>query len=85
MLEWLRGREAAHPLEGRDDAKLLLSSLSGKGPFAALEELAAYLDEVKTAQSLKPARAFEIVELLDRSARPLVRKLTSEYVRPTIV
>lgn len=80
MLEWLRGREAAHPLEGRDDAKLLLSSLSGKGPFAALEELAAYLDEVKTAQSLKPARAFEIVELLDRSARPLVRKLTSEYV-----
>jgi len=80
MLHWLRTRESEHPLEKKDDAVRLLEQLSDKGPFAALEEMASYLDEVKTAESLRAARALEIVELLDRSARPIVRKLTSEYL-----
>ncbi len=80
MLQWLRTRENDHPLEKKDEAHRLLERLGDKGPFAALEEMAAYLDEVKTAESLKPARALEIVELLDRAARPIVRKLTLEYL-----
>jgi len=80
MLQWLRTREPEHPLERKDEAQRLLEQLGDKGPFAALEELASYLDEVKTAESLKAARALEIVELLDRSARPIVRKLTQEYL-----
>ncbi len=80
MLQWLRTRDSEHPLERKDHAHRLLERLGDKGPFAALEEMASYLDEVKTAESLKASRALEIVELLDRSARPIVRKLTHEYL-----
>ncbi|MCC7549577.1 MAG: hypothetical protein IT532_17650 [Burkholderiales bacterium] len=80
MLHWLRARESEHPLERKDDAQRLLGRLADKGPFAALEEMASYLDEVKTAETLKASRALEIVELLDRSARPILRKLTHEYL-----
>lgn len=80
MLRWIRGGVSDHPLEDKEDARQLLGDLAEKGPFRALEELAAYLDAVKTAERLKPIRAFEIVELLDRSARPFLRKLNFEYV-----
>jgi hypothetical protein len=80
MLRWIRGGVSDHPLEDKEDAQQLLGDLADKGPFRALEELAAYLDAVKTAEKLKPIRAFEIVELLDRSARPFLRKLNHDYV-----
>lgn len=79
MLLWMRGT-SDHPLDDKDDARQLLGDLAEKGPFRALEELSAYLDAVKTAEKLKPARAFEIVELLDRTARPFLRKLNQDYV-----
>jgi hypothetical protein len=80
MLRWMRAGSSDHPLEDKQDARLLLGDLGEKGPFRALEELAAFLDAVKTADKLKPVRAFEIVELLDRTARPFLRKLNHEYV-----
>jgi hypothetical protein len=80
MLRWIRGNVSDHPLEHKDDARQLLGELAEKGPFRALEELSSLLDAVKTADHLKPIRAFEIVELLDRSARPYQRKLNLEYV-----
>jgi len=80
MLQWLRTRESEHPLTRKDQAQRLLERLTDKGPFAALEEMASYLDEVKTAETLKAPRALEIVELLDRASRPIVRKLTHEYL-----
>jgi hypothetical protein len=80
MLRWIRGSTSDHPLEDKQDARHLLSELAEKGPFRALEELAGHLDAVKTADGLKPIRAFEIVELLDRSARPYQRKLNLDYV-----
>jgi hypothetical protein len=76
---WIRGG-SEHPLEDKNDARLLLGDLAEKGPFRALEELSGYLDGVKTAEKLKPARAFEIVELLDRAARPFLRALNQDYV-----
>jgi hypothetical protein len=80
MLRWMRAGSSDHPLEDKQDARLLLGDLAEKGPFRALEELAAFLDAVKTADKLKPVRAFEIVELLDRTARPFLRNLNREYV-----
>jgi hypothetical protein len=80
MLRWIRGTASDHPLEDKEDARQLLSELAEKGPFRALEELAGHLDAVKTSENLKPIRAFEIVELLDRSARPYQRKLNLEYI-----
>jgi hypothetical protein len=83
MLRWIRGGVSDHPLEDKEDARQLLNGLAEKGPFRALEELSGFLDAVKTAEKLKPIRAFEIVELLDRSARPFLRKLSHDYVTDT--
>jgi len=80
MLRWIRGTPSDHPLEHKDDARQLLSDLPDKGPFRALEELSSFLDAVKTADKLKPIRVFEIVELIDRTARPFLRKLNHEFV-----
>ncbi len=80
MLRWVRGGTSDHPLEDKEDARHLLGDLADKGPFRALEELSGFLDAVKTADRLKPIRAFEIVELLDRTSRPFVRKLNFDYV-----
>ena len=80
MLRWIRAGTSDHPLEDKEEARQLLGELAEKGPFRALEELAGYLDAVKTADKLKPIRAFELVELHRPHARPFLRKLNRDYV-----
>jgi len=80
MLHWIRSPSAEHPLENVVDARQVLDDLAAHGPYRALEELAGYLDAIKTSEGLKPTRAFELVDLLDRTARPYQRKLNLEYV-----
>jgi hypothetical protein len=80
MLRWMRSSPSEHPLENKGDARQLLADLAEKGPYRALEELSGYLDAVKTTERLKPIRAVELVDLLDRTARPFQRKLNLEYV-----
>jgi hypothetical protein len=83
MLGWTKGFRSDHPLEDKEGARLLLEGLASKDQVTALEEIAAYLDHVKTADSLSPLRAYEIVDLLDRTARPYYRKLNQLYISET--
>ena len=80
MLSWIRGRRSDHLLDDKDGASILLDELAGKDPIPALELVSSYLDAVKTAENLKPGRAFEIVDLLDRTGRPLERRLNQALV-----
>jgi hypothetical protein len=80
MLRWIRGGRSDHPLDDKDAPRILLEELSGSDPIPALEQVSSHLDAVKTAENLKPGRAFEIVDLLDRSGRPLQRRLNQEFV-----
>ncbi len=80
MLSWIRSRRSDHLLDDKDGASILLDELAGKDPIPALELVSSYLDAVKTAENLKPGRAFEIVDLLDRSGRPLERRLNQGLV-----
>ena len=80
MLSWIKGGKSDHPLDHKDAPGTLLEELSGQDPVPALEQLSAHLDGVKTAENLKPGRAYEIVDLLDRTGRPLQRRLNQEFV-----
>ncbi len=80
MLSWIKGARSDHPLDDKDASGILLEELSAKDPIPALEQLSSHLDTIKTAESLKPGRAWEIVDLLDRTGRPLQRRLTQEFV-----
>jgi hypothetical protein len=83
VLDWIRGRKSDHPLDDKEGARLILDGVGGREPTVALDELSSLLDQVKTADKLAPLRAYEIVEQLDRTARPLYRKLNQSYVAET--
>ncbi|PWT75652.1 MAG: hypothetical protein C5B46_02385 [Proteobacteria bacterium] len=80
MLRWIKGGRSDHPLDDAEASSVLLEQVSGKDPIPALENISAHLDAIKTADNLRPARAYEIVDLLDRTGRPLQRRLNQEYV-----
>lgn len=80
MLDWIRRGRSDHPLDDKDAPKILLDDLAGKDPIPALEQLSSYLDAVKTADNLKPLRALEIVDLLDRTGRATQRRLNQTFV-----
>ena len=80
MLRWMKSERSDHPLDSKDPSGALLEQISGKDPIPALEQICAHLDAVKTAENLKPGRALEIVDLLDRTGRPLQRRLNHELV-----
>jgi hypothetical protein len=80
MLSWIRRGRSDHPLDDKDAPSILLDELSGKDPIPALEQLSSYLDAVKTADNLRPGRALEIVDLLDRTGRAPQRRLNQAFV-----
>ena len=80
MLRWIKGGRSDHPLDDEEAPSILLEQVSGKDPIPALESVSSYLDTVKTADNLRPGRAYDIVDLLDRTGRPLERRLNHEYV-----
>ncbi len=80
MLRWIKGGKSDHPLDDKDAPHKLLEQLSGKDAVPALEQVSAYLDAVKTADNLKPSAALEIVDLLDRTGRPLQRRLNQDFL-----
>ena len=80
MLRWMKSERSDHPLDNKDPSGALLEQISGKDPIPALEQICAHLDAIKTADNLKPGRALEIVDLLDRTGRPLQRRLNQELV-----
>jgi len=80
MLDWIRRGRSDHPLDDKDAPTVLLEELKGKEPIVALEHLSSYLDAVKTADNLKPGRALEIVDLLDRTGRAAQRRLNQAFL-----
>jgi hypothetical protein len=79
MLNWMKGGESDHPLAQEKAARELLADLPAD-VYKILEEYGGWLDQLHDARDLKLLRAFEIVDLLDHSARGHLRKLQQEYV-----
>jgi hypothetical protein len=68
------------PPDATQSTRALIDSLQGEQPLAILAELAVHLDSLRAANQLRPLHAFEVVDLVDRSARAHYRKAAHEYV-----
>ena len=80
MLGWIKGTSSNHPLDRKDAKGLLAGDIARLDPVAALGQLAAYLNDIKTTEALRPMRIFEIIDLIDRTGTPIQRKLGYEYL-----
>jgi hypothetical protein len=81
MLTWLKSDpETDHPLADPKTARDLLADLVLRSPTGVLETLTEYLDGAREGVGLTPVQAFEIVDLIDRTAKPFHRPLTGEYL-----
>ncbi len=80
MLGWMKGTQSDHPLADDKAARELIAELPANDSIKALEELAFWLDSLKTADDLKVGRMVEIVDLIDTAAKNQQRKLSQEYL-----
>ena len=80
MLGWIKGSESDHPLADDKAARELIRELPANDSIKTLEELAFWLDSLKSADDLKLARLIEIIDLIDSSAKVHQRKLSQEYL-----
>lgn len=80
MLGWMKGAQSDHPLADEKAARELIAELPANDSIKTLEELAFWLDSLKTADDLKVGRMVEIVDLIDASAKNHQRKLSQEYL-----
>jgi len=80
MLSWIKGTQSDHPLAEDKVARELIAELPANDSFKALEELSFWLDSLKGAEDLKLGRQFEIIDLIDQSAKNHQRKLSQDYL-----
>jgi hypothetical protein len=80
MLGWMKKGRSDHPMADEKAAKEFLAELPANDAHRALEEIGFALDALRTAEGMKPQRAFEIADQLDQAAKAPLRKLTQEYL-----
>ena len=80
MLRLISSQQSDHPLDSRRARRALGDDFAKMAPLAILSEISGYLDAIKTADNLKPARALEIIDFLDIAGAPVQRGLTQEYI-----
>lgn len=80
MLKWIVGSKVDHPLADARQARVLVSELPAHDYQKALDEITPWLESLNEVEGLKLERRFEIVELLDTTARPHQRKLMQDYL-----
>src|SRR5689334_11216700 len=80
MLGWMKGAQSDHPLADDKAARQLLAELPANDSIKMLEELAYWLDSLKTADDLKAGRLLEIIDLIDSTAKSHQRKLSQDYL-----
>jgi cyclic-di-GMP-binding protein len=80
MLTLISNRFSDHPLDSSQARVMLLKDFANMSALPVLNEICGYLDAIKTADNLKPKRALEIIDFLDSTAAPVVRRLTDDYL-----
>lgn len=83
MLGWLKSSDVPdHPLADPKTAKTTLAAIVAQSPVMALEVLAGHLESVREAVGLTASRIFDIVDAIDVAAKPITRRLGTEFLKP---
>jgi hypothetical protein len=80
MLSLFRGLRSDHPLDGKKARVEFLADISRLSPMAAMGELAAYLDAIKTADNLTPTRALDIVAFIEKAGQSPYSLIITEFL-----
>jgi len=80
LLKWIVGAKVDHPLADPKQARALVAELPGHDYLKSLDEITRWLESLNEVEGFKLERLFEIVELLDSTARPHQRRLMQEYL-----
>jgi hypothetical protein len=75
----LFGGKADHPLADPKEARRTLDGLPADDPYKSLEELGHWLESVAAAEGFKPAERIAVLNLVDDTAQPRLRKLSRDY------
>jgi len=73
------GGKPDHPLADIRHVRRLVSELPANDSVKALNDITAWLDSINRAEGLRLGRRFELIDLLDQTARNHVRKVSEEY------
>ncbi len=80
MLRWITGSKTGHPLADAKQARVLIGELPPYDSFKALDEITRWLESLADAEDFKLDRLFEVVDLLDSTAKTHHRKLVQDYL-----
>jgi hypothetical protein len=80
MLNLFGGPKSDHPMADLKEAKRLLEETQSTEAFKALDELAHWLESVRSAEGFKPEHSAQVTLLIDEAAQPHVRKLQRDYI-----
>jgi len=80
MISLFGGKKPDHPMAGMKEARGLLEELPGNDAFKCVDELAHWLQSVVAEQDFKPEYRAQLIQLLDETAQPHVRKLARDYM-----
>lgn len=85
MLGWLKtSTESDHAMADPKTAKSVVDGIAGQSPIMAIESFTGQLEAVREADGLTATRIFEIVDMIDGAAKSGVRRLSAEFLRPTL-
>jgi len=77
---WNKSKRSDHPMVDRQHAEEFLKRLPRDDAARTLEEISFWLKALRDAYGVVPERAFEVVDLLDVTAKTPQRQLTSDFV-----
>lgn len=80
MLRWIVGSRVEHPLADPKQARTLISELPPHDNVKALEELTRWLESLIEAEGFRLDKLFELIDLLDTTAKNHQRKVVQEYL-----
>lgn len=79
MLAKLFGKKSDHPMANLKLARALLGDLPRNDLFRSVNELTDWIESVTLSDEFRLIDQFQVLSLLDETARPLSRKLAYEY------
>jgi hypothetical protein len=80
MISLFGSKKPDHPMAELKEAKKLLDELPTSDAFKCADELAHWLESVVNAEGFKPEYRAQLIQLLDETAQPHLRKLARDYI-----